>query len=93
MDENRLDEKWVYPLVHIRERGEVKGEYGGICGDEEEGNADYGGMLQPSHQHGAPGVKAVEWGLGKYWSGIPVEIAQEAGVVPRCRRAAIGKLF
>ena len=26
------------------ERGEVKREYGGVCG-EEEGNADYGGMV------------------------------------------------
>ena len=33
-----------------KERGEVKGEYGGVCG-EEEGNADYGGMVQPSQQH------------------------------------------
>ena len=30
-----------------KERGEVKGEYGGIE-VEEEGNADYGGMVQPS---------------------------------------------
>ena len=30
-----------------KERGEVKGEYGGISG-EEEGNADYGEMVQPS---------------------------------------------
>ena len=27
-----------------KERGEVKREYGGVCG-EEEGNADYGGMV------------------------------------------------
>ena len=27
-----------------KERGEVKGEYGGVCG-EEEGNVDYGGMV------------------------------------------------
>ena len=26
-----------------KEKGEVKGEYGGVCG--EEGNADYGGMV------------------------------------------------
>ena len=30
-----------------KERGEVKGEYGRICG-EEEGNANYGGMVQSS---------------------------------------------
>ena len=41
------------------ERGEVKGEYGGVCG-EEEGNADYGGMVQPSQQHVAPFVKVVK---------------------------------
>ena len=40
-----------------KERGEVKGEYGGIRG--EEGNADYGGMVQPSQQHVAPCVKEV----------------------------------
>ena len=32
-----------------KERGEVKGEYGGAC-EEEEGNADYGGMVQPSQK-------------------------------------------
>ena len=37
-------------------RGEVKREYGGIS-EEEEGNADYKGMVQPSHQHVAPCVK------------------------------------
>ena len=42
-----------------KERGEVKGELGGICGGEE-GNADYGGMVQPSQQHDAPCVKVVE---------------------------------
>ena len=46
-----------------KERGEVKGEYGGVCG-EEEGNADYGGMVQPSQQHVAPCVKLVKWGFG-----------------------------
>ena len=35
-----------------KERGEVKGEYGGIRG--EEGNTDYGGMVQPSQQYDAP---------------------------------------
>ena len=33
-----------------KEKGEVKEEYGGVCG-EVEGNADYGGMVQPSQQH------------------------------------------
>jgi len=83
-----------------KERGEVKGEYGGVCG-EEEANADYGGMVQPGQQRVAPCVKVVEWGLGTrglrkvaaFWAGIPVEVKQEAGVVPRCRRAAIGTLF
>ena len=45
-----------------KERGEVKGEFGRVCG-EEEGNADYGGKVQPSQQHVAPCVKVVEWGL------------------------------
>ena len=31
---------------------------------EEEGNADYEGMVQPSLQHVTPCVKGVEWGLG-----------------------------
>ena len=46
-----------------KERGEVKGKYGRIRG-EEEGNADYGGMVQPRQQHFAPCVKVVEWGFG-----------------------------
>ena len=46
-----------------RRRGEVMGEYGKIGGNEE-GNADYGGIVQPSQQHAAPCVKGVEWGLG-----------------------------
>ena len=41
-----------------------KEEYGGIWGEEEEGNADYGGMVQPSHQHVVSCVKGVEWGWG-----------------------------
>ena len=40
----------IAPNSHARkegkERGELKGEYGRIR--EEEGNADYGGMVQPS---------------------------------------------
>jgi len=31
---------------------------------EEEGNADYGGMVQPSQQHVSPCVKMVEWRFG-----------------------------
>ena len=46
-----------------KERGEVKREYGKIPG-EEEGNADYGEMVQPSQQHVAPCVKGVKCGLG-----------------------------
>ena len=42
---------------------EVKGEYGRIWG-EEEGNADYGVVKQPSQQHVAPCVKGSECGLG-----------------------------
>ena len=41
----------------------MKGGYGGVCG-EEEGNTDYGGMVEPSQQHIAPCVKVVEWRLG-----------------------------
>ena len=76
------------------ERREVKGEYGGIW-VEEAGNADYGDMMQPSQQHVAPCVKGVGWGLdtrglrmmAAFWAGIRVEVKQEDGVVPRCRRA------
>ena len=46
----------------------------------EEGNAGYGGMVQPSEQHVAPCVKVVYGGLGTkglrivaaFWAGIPV---------------------
>ena len=38
-----------------KERREVKGEYELISG-EEKGNADYGGIVQPSQQHVAPCV-------------------------------------
>ena len=41
---------------------EGKGEYGLIWG-EKEGNANYGGMVQPNQQHVAPCVKVVEWGF------------------------------
>ena len=33
-----------------KERGEMKREYGGILGGEEEG-ADYGGMVRPIQQY------------------------------------------
>ena len=54
--------------------------------------------MQPTQQNIAPCVKGVEWGLGKrrlrivaaFWAGIPVEVRQESGIVPRGRRAAIG---
>ena len=73
-----------------KERGEVKRECG-IISVEEERSVDYRGMVQPSEQHFAPCVKVVELGLGTsglkilaaFWAGIPVEVTQEAGVVPR----------
>ena len=37
---------------------------------EEEGNADYGGIVQPSQHHVAPCVKGVEWGLGTRGSNV-----------------------
>ena len=63
--------------MHIIKRGEVNGEYGRISG-EEEGNADYGGMVQHSQQHVVPSIKGFEWGLGTrglriaaaFWAGI-----------------------
>ena len=59
------------------------------------------GMVQPSQPHVAPCVRAVKWRLGTrglrmlaaFWAGIKVEVTQEAGVVPPCRRAAIGTPF
>ena len=65
-----------------RERGEVKVEYEGVWG-EEEGNVDYGAMVQPIQQHVAPCVRVVEWGLAAFWAGIPIEDTQNASVVPR----------
>ena len=38
-----------------------KGKYGGVC-RETEGNADYGGMVQPSQLHVARCVKVVQYG-------------------------------
>ena len=59
------------------------------------------GMMQCIQQHVAPCVKGLKWALGRrvlrmaaaFWAGIPVEVTQEAGVVPRCRRAAIRTPF
>ena len=53
--------------------------------------------MQPSQQHVAPCVKGVEWGSGRrglrkvggFWPGIPAEVTQETGLVPRYRRAVI----
>ena len=45
-----------------KERREVKGNCGRIC--EKVGNANYGGIVQPSQQHVGTFVKVVEWGLG-----------------------------
>jgi len=69
--------------------------------EEFEGSADYRGIMQPSQQHVAPCVKGVEWRLGirglrmviAFWTGILVEVTQEAGAVPRCGRATIGTPF
>ena len=54
----------------------------GIIG-EDEGNADYGAMMQPSQQHVVPCIKGVGWGLGTrglrivaaFWDVIPVSTA------------------
>ena len=61
---------------------------------------EYEGMVQPSQQHVALCVKGVEWGghrglrmMAAFWACVPVEVTQEAGVVPRCRRVAIGTPF
>ena len=60
------------------------------------------GMVQISRQHVAPcALKRLELVLGRrglrmvavFWAGIPIEVTQEAGVVPRCRLAAIGTPF
>ena len=64
-----------------KKSGVVKGEYGGIWG-EEEGDADYGGMMQPNQKHVAPRVKLVMWGfdtrglgmLAAFWAGILLEV-------------------
>ena len=40
-----------------------EGEFS-LFAEEEEGNAEYGVMVQPSQQYVAPCVKGVEWGLG-----------------------------
>ena len=72
------------------EKGELKGGYGGIW-RKEEGNADYGGMVRPSQQHVAPYVKR-GWVrirhklficFATFWTGIPLEVTQEAGVASR----------
>ena len=51
----------------------VKGEYGGIC-TEAEGNADYGGTVQPSQQHVTPYVKGGKCGD---WAGDVREQCRE----------------
>ena len=57
---NSFHSRWQYDdddcpltLEHVRWEGE--GEYGRIRGEEEK-NANYEGMLQPSQQHVAPCV-------------------------------------
>ena len=83
-----------------KERGKVKGECGRIWGEEEEGNADYGGMVQPSQEHVAPCVKRIEWRLivlERFETGASV-LGRYPGsrgytggwrIVPRRRRTAI----
>ena len=69
-----------------KESGEVKGEYGGVCG-EEEGNADYGGMVQPSQQHVGPCVKGVDWGLGTRLGSLLVDTQGYGGrILPPTHR-------
>ena len=43
-----------------KERGEVKGEYGRILGEEEK-NTDYDGLVHPSQQHVVPCEKGLSW--------------------------------
>ena len=71
------------------------------AGWKEGGHADYEGMVLLGQQDVAPCVQVFEWGLctkglrmvAGFWAGIPVEITQEAGLILRCRRAAIGSPF
>ena len=78
-------------MITANSRARKGGGYGKIW--EEEGNADYGRILQTSRQHFGPCVKGVEWVLGTrglgimavFCTGIPVEVIQETGVIPRCR--------
>ena len=51
------------------------------------GNAAYWEIVQPSHQHVAPCVEEVDWGLdtrglrivAAFWAGIPVSILDCTG--------------
>ena len=52
----------IAPNSRARKGGKGRGEYGRIL--VEGGNADYGGMVQPSQHHVAPCVEEVERGLG-----------------------------
>ena len=83
-----------------KERGEVKGEYERIFrGGGRECWLRRNGATQSATC--ASCVKEVKWGFGSkglrivaaFWAGIPVEVTQEAGIVPSCRRAAIGTRF
>ena len=85
------DDRLPQTLMHVKKgkKGEVKGEYGRVV-EEVEGNADYGVMVQPSQQHIASCMKGIELGLGARDLRIgivldrhPVEVTQDAGVVPR----------
>ena len=83
------NETWIFcfmmmiaPNSRAHKGGKVKGKYGGTWG-KEEGNANYGRMVQPSQQHAAPCVKGVEVGtrglkmVAAFWAGIPVEVTHE----------------
>ena len=74
----------------------MKGEYGGVCG-EEEGNPDYGGMVQPSNY--ALCVKVDEWRFGTtglrmlaaYLAGILVEVFSVSDDSKKIRKNNLSK--
>ena len=91
-------------VMNSRVDKEEKERYGGIWREEEE-NADYGGIVQPSQQHTALCVKVVEWELGskflrmvasfwtssQFFSALTLEVTQEVDVVPRHATAGINQ--
>ena len=80
-----------------KERGEVKGEYEIIWEEEEEGNADYRGIMQRGWVgNGHEIFENVDSLFGRHptvSSVNTVEVTKKAGLVPRRRRAAIGTPF